>query len=158
MLVAPAPAWSHGFTVRQHLEAVARQAIHVGAGGEIDDAARLTGIADRLDQRPAALSGGELRRAELAVALVRAPDCLLADEPYRGIAPHDAEVLSAVFRHLAAGGCAVVVSGHEVASLMDVANNVVWCTDGTTCVLGPPAVARADWRFRQGYLGPAGRA
>jgi ABC-type multidrug transport system ATPase subunit len=149
---------SHSFTVRQHLEMVARCTAAGGAPGDIAAAAELTGIAGRLDRRPPSLSGGELRRAELAVALVRAPDCLLADEPYRGIAPTDAEVLTAVFRRLARAGCAVVVSGHEVPTLLDVATSVVWCTGGTTHQLGPPAAAREDWHFRQGYLGWAGGA
>jgi ABC-type lipopolysaccharide export system ATPase subunit len=104
---------------------------------------------------PAALSHGELRRAELAVALLRCPACLLADEPYRDLAPYDRETVTALLRRLAEGGCAVVVTGHEVPTLWEVADRVVWCTDGTTYDLGSPAEAVEDWRFRQGYLASA---
>jgi putative ABC transport system ATP-binding protein len=51
------------------------------------DAARLelllsnVGLADRQRARPSQLSGGELARAGLAVALAAAPQVLLADEP-----------------------------------------------------------------------------
>ena len=140
---------SNAFTIRRHLEIVQRR---FGAGS-IDDVASITGIANRLDQRPRELSGGELRRAELAVALLRAPECLLADEPYRGIAPHDAETLSHTFRRLASAGCAVVVTGHEVPTLLDAADHIVWCTAGTTYDLGTPADACAEWRFQREYLG-----
>ncbi|HET7565555.1 MAG TPA: ATP-binding cassette domain-containing protein [Gemmatimonadaceae bacterium] len=137
------------FTIRQQLALVQRRF----GGGSIDDVAATTGISDRLDQRPRELSGGERRRAELAAALLRAPACLLADEPYRGIAPHDAEVLSHTFRHLARTGCAVVVTGHEVPTLMDAVDRVVWCTAGTTYDLGTPAEASGEWRFQREYLG-----
>jgi lipopolysaccharide export system ATP-binding protein len=142
---------SPGFSVRQHLEWTQRRYGH----GDIEGVAQITGITDRLDQRPSSLSGGELRRAELAMAVLRRPDCFLADEPYREIAPSDMEVLSAVFRHMArTEGCGVVITGHDVPTLLAVADRVVWCTDGTTYDLGTPASACRDWRFRQGYLGP----
>lgn len=142
---------SPGFSVREHLDSVQRRY----SGGDIDEVARITGIADRLMQRPPSLSGGELRRAEVAMALMRRPDCFLADEPYRGIAPYDAEVLSATFRHMAqVGGCGIIITGHDVSTLLAIADRVVWCTDGTTYDLGAPAEACRDWRFRQGYLGP----
>lgn len=142
---------SPGFSVREHLECINRR---YGCGS-IDDVGQMTGITDRLDQRPPSLSGGELRRAELAAALLRHPDCFLADEPYREIAPHDAEIISAVFRRMArVEGCGVVITGHDVSTLLAVADRVVWCTEGTTYDLGTPAAACSNWRFRQGYLGP----
>lgn len=142
---------SPGFSVREHLECVARR----WGRGDMQEAVQSTGVVTHLEQRPPSLSAGERRRAELALALVRGPACLLADEPYRGLAPRDIEALSAAMRHLAAAGCGVVVTGHDVPTLWDVAGRVVWCTDGTTYDLGTPKAAADDWRFRRGYLGPA---
>jgi ABC-type lipopolysaccharide export system ATPase subunit len=79
---------------------------------------------------------------------------LIADEPYRGIAPVDHERLTGLFRALAADGCAVVVTGHEVSSLLGAADHVTWCTSGTTYELGPPDQACAHDGFRREYLGP----
>ncbi len=141
---------SSAFTVRQQLTLFQCQY----GGGTIDEAAARVGIGARLDQRPDTLSGGEKRRAELAAVLVRHPTCLLADEPYRGLAPHDAEVLTGVLRGLAAEGVAVLVSGHEVPTLLDAADHITWCTSGTTYELGPPAVAVQHAAFRSEYLGP----
>ncbi|MBI2407142.1 MAG: ATP-binding cassette domain-containing protein [Gemmatimonadetes bacterium] len=144
--------FSSAFTVRWQLEFL-RAAFD---GRAVEDAAARTGVAHVLDQRPHQLSGGELRRAELAAVLVRRPDCLVADEPYRGISPADAEMLSSVFRELAQAGCAVVLSGHEVHTLLEVADHITWCTDGTTYELGAPAVALTHERFCREYLGPRG--
>jgi ABC-type multidrug transport system ATPase subunit len=141
---------SSAFTVRQQLMLFQRQF----GGGAIDEAAARVGIGARLDQRPNTLSGGELRRAELAAVLVRRPTCLLADEPYRGLAPHDAEVLTSSLRALAASGVAVLVTGHEVPTLLDAADHITWCTSGTTYELGPPAVAVQHEAFVREYLGP----
>jgi ABC-type multidrug transport system ATPase subunit len=142
---------SSAFTVRAQLEMFRRQF----RGGDPEEAAALVGIAPRLDQRPTSLSGGELRRAEIAAALVRDPACLLADEPYRGIAPLDAEMLTTVFRRLATRGCAVVITGHEVRTVLAAADHVTWCTAGTTYALGAPDAAVRDDRFCREYLGPS---
>lgn len=123
-------------------------------GSDVEVAAERAGVAHVLDQRPHELSGGERRRAELAAVLVRRPCCLIADEPYRGISPKDAAVLSSVFRELAGQGCAVVISGHEVHTLLDVADRITWCTAGTTYELGVPSEARKHEAFRREYLGP----
>lgn len=141
---------SAAFTVRQQLMLFQRQF----RGGAIDEAAARVGIGASLDQRPDSLSGGELRRAELAAVLVRRPTCLLADEPYRGLAPHDAEVLTSVLRWLATEGVAVLVTGHEVSTLLDAADHITWCTSGTTYELGSPASAVQHNAFQREYLGP----
>jgi ABC-type multidrug transport system ATPase subunit len=106
-----------------------------------------------LDGLPDTLSGGEARRVELAVAWLRNPLCLLADEPLMGIAPKDAEEVSHALRTLAERGCALVISGHEVPLLLDLADEVVWVVAGTTHSLGTPAQAREHWQFSREYLG-----
>lgn len=143
---------SNALTVGAHLELASATFGHEPEDAVIDALA----LRDHLRKYPWQLSGGELRRAEVAVAVVRRPRFLLADEPLRGIAPMDAELLLRVFGGMAAGGCAVVVTGHEVRTLLAAVDHVTWCTDGTTYELGPPATAVANERFQRHYLGPRG--
>ncbi|HWH52532.1 MAG TPA: ABC transporter ATP-binding protein [Gemmatimonadaceae bacterium] len=140
---------SPAFSVRRQLEMIRSQF----SGGSVADAAEQVGISEHLDRRPATLSGGERRRAELAAALVRRPTCLLADEPYRGVPPKDADDLTRIFVRLVREGTAVVLTGHEAPTLLDAADHVTWCTSGTTYELGPPAAAVRHDAFRREYLG-----
>jgi ABC-type multidrug transport system ATPase subunit len=142
--------FSSAFPVRTQLEMIRRQF----GGGSIDEAAAAVGLDVALDVAPARLSGGERRRAELAAVLIRRPRCLLADEPFRGIEPKDAEDMTRIFRDLAKTGMAIVVTGHEVPTLLAAADHVTWCTAGTTYELGPPATAVVRESFRREYLGP----
>ncbi len=144
-------ALSPGLTVGAQLSAAAR---HFGTG-DPGGAAELLGISHLLDRRPPGLSGGEMRRAEVALALARDPLCLVADEPYRGVDPRDAEALAGAFRALAERGCAVVVSGHEVPVLLSLADRLLWVSGGTSRDLGSPAEACQSHTFRREYLGGA---
>lgn len=138
---------SSAFTLGAQLEFFARRFGRRTAR----EAARMARVEERLDALPHRLSGGELRRAELAVALVRRPRCLLADEPLRGIAPIDQELLCDILGALAAEGCAVVVTGHEAPTLLALAHHVTWCTAGTTYELGSPADALRHDAFAGEY-------
>lgn len=140
---------SSAFTVRRQLSMIERRF----GGMRTSEAAARLGIERQIDRRPFELSTGELRRAELAAALVRRPVCLLADEPFRNVEPKDAEDIARAFRQIARAGAAVVVTGHETATLLAAADHVAWCTNGTTYELGPPAVATQHERFAREYLG-----
>jgi ABC-type multidrug transport system ATPase subunit len=124
-------------------------------GGSVDEAARAEGIDHLLDQRAGQISGGEERRGELALARLRRPRCLVADEPFAGLSPIDRVRVSTDLRDHAARGAAVMVTGHEVEDLLAIADEVIWMVAGTTHVLGSPDAAREHHQFRREYLGPA---
>jgi putative ABC transport system ATP-binding protein len=81
----------------------------------------LCGIAHRADIRPAQLSGGELARAGLAVALTGDPAVVLADEPTGELDEDTAARVLDLLRARADGGAAVLIVTHsaEVAGRAD---------------------------------------
>lgn len=139
---------ARSLTLRQHLSALRQRYPEATVAASLET----FGTAPFQDRRPHELSGGEERRAELTVAAARAPICLIADEPFRGLAPRDADVVTDGLRALAAGGTAVLITGHEVRQLLALGDHIIWMTGGTTHYLGPPAQALEHRLFRGDYL------
>jgi lipoprotein-releasing system ATP-binding protein len=80
------------------------------------------GLKDRLEHRPAELSGGEQQRVAIARAVANAPRVLLADEPTGNIDPRTAaHVFNALTQLVRASGLAAMVATHnmELAQKMD---------------------------------------
>jgi putative ABC transport system ATP-binding protein len=73
----------------------------------------LTGIAHRARARPAQLSGGELARAGLAVALAADPEVVLADEPTGELDEDSAARVMDLLRGRAERGAAVLLVTHS---------------------------------------------
>jgi putative ABC transport system ATP-binding protein len=77
---------------------------------------REVGLADRLDHRPARLSGGEAQRVAVAVALANDPDLLLADEITGQLdADTAAEVMDMIFAAWRERGLTVLFVTHSGA-------------------------------------------
>jgi putative ABC transport system ATP-binding protein len=87
------------------------------------------GLADRAAVRPGQLSGGELARAGLAVALAAAPRILLADEPTGEVdAVTESSILDLLSNQCSAG-VAVLVATHSQA-LAARADRIIHLRDG----------------------------
>lgn len=69
-------------------------------------------LTNQRDQLAASLSGGQLARVSLAVALLGSPDLLVLDEPTVGLDPVLRNELWELFAELAANGKTLLVSSH----------------------------------------------
>lgn len=83
------------------------------------------GLADRLDHKPADLSGGEQQRVALARALVKRPDLLFADEPTGNLDHDNAVQIGDLLRELNHAGLTVVLVTHDMAFADRCARRVV---------------------------------
>jgi ABC-type multidrug transport system, ATPase component len=135
-------------TVGEHFAIVERR-FHGGTTQEVVEMLQLQGL---MNSRCGELSGGERQRAQIGVAAARRPLCLLADEPFRGIDPISGELIGKALRVLAAHGCAVLITGHEVSSFFPFVDTVNWLHTGTTLQLGSIQAWQHD-NFKRYYLG-----
>lgn len=87
------------------------------------------GIGERSHARPGQLSGGELARAGLAVALANDPNVILADEPTGELDEVTAGRMLDLLRERAGDGAAVLVVTHS-AAVAAVADREVKLRDG----------------------------
>jgi ABC-type multidrug transport system ATPase subunit len=74
-------------------------------------------LTEHADTRVAALSGGQRKRASIAVELLTGPRVFFLDEPTSGLDPATGAALLALLRRLADGGSTVVLTSHAVQDL-----------------------------------------
>ncbi|HYK98480.1 MAG TPA: ABC transporter ATP-binding protein [Candidatus Acidoferrales bacterium] len=111
----------------------------VGLGGRGDAAAR-------------ALSHGERRQLELALALARAPRLLLLDEPTAGMSPAETARISGLIDALERTLTIVVVE-HDMDVVFRLADRITVLHEGRVIADGTPAEVRADTQVTEVYLG-----
>ncbi len=87
---------------------------------EIEQVIERVGLVDHRDAPAGSLSGGQLSRTSLAVALLGRPAVLLLDEPTVGLDPVLRVELWEMFRALADSGTTLLVSSH-------VMDEAAWC-------------------------------
>ncbi|MFC5337104.1 amino acid ABC transporter ATP-binding protein [Leucobacter denitrificans] len=96
------------------------------------------GLAERANHRPDECSGGQQQRIAIARTLALDPLVVLFDEPTSALDPElGAEVLT-VMRELAEAGMTMIVVTHEMQFAEDVADRLVFISDGRIVEEGKP--------------------
>ena len=75
------------------------------------------GITALLDEYPSELSGGEMRRATIARAVINRPSLIIADEPTGSLDSENTFEVMEIFRTIASEGTAVIVVTHQKETL-----------------------------------------
>lgn len=96
----------------------------------LKETAELAGISDLLSRRYGALSGGQQRRVQFALALCGRPELLFLDEPTVGMDIDARQKLWTAIRRLVAEGCAVVLTTHYLEEAEALAQRVVVLAKG----------------------------
>ena len=101
------------------------------------------GLGDRMDHKPAAMSGGERQRTAIARALINDPEIIFADEPTGSLDSANRQEIQDIFSDLRSRlGQTIVMVTHD-SSLAAIADRVVEMADGRT-VTSLPVVDALD--------------
>jgi len=105
----------------------------------VNETAETLQIAQHLDRKPSALSGGDMQRVAIGRALVRRPQALLMDEPLGVLDSKLREQMRAEIKrlHIARGSTSVYVT-HDQIEAMSLADRIVILHDGVLQQIGAP--------------------
>jgi len=104
-------------------------------------------------QRAYVLSGGEMRRVEVARALAGEPDFILLDEPFTGIDPITIESLQNIVASFKEKGLGVLITDHNVRETLAICDRAYIMVDGKVLVQGTPEEVSRNELARKYFLG-----
>jgi iron complex transport system ATP-binding protein len=118
----------------------------------VEEALARTGTAELRARRVDSLSGGERRRAWIAMVLAQDADALLLDEPCAGLdLRHRLQLLELLRRQTRERGSAVVCAIHELEDAARFADRVAVLRDGELLAVGAPGEALSPHNLRLAF-------
>ncbi len=139
-----------GSSFRVWRPAAAEEALNAPAR----EALEAVDLGGRADTPAGALSHGEKRRLELAIALAQAPKLILLDEPAAGAGAEETRRLVEILRGLKRRTTIVLVE-HDMQAVFALADRISVLVEGRIIATGTPEAVRADAAVRAAYLGEA---
>jgi ABC-2 type transport system ATP-binding protein len=114
----------------------------------------LVGLDEKRDARVRTLSGGQLRRLDLALALVGDPDLIFLDEPTTGFDPAARRQAWETIRGLRALGKTILLTTHYLEEAQSLADRLAIIRDGRIALEGTPrelvaAESTVEIRYRR---------
>lgn len=102
------------------------------------DLLKRIGLEDKANAFPSELSGGQQQRVAIVRALAMNPDIMLFDEPTSALDPEMVGEVLNVMKELAAAGMTMIVVTHEMGFAREVADRVIFMSDGYIVEEGAP--------------------
>ncbi|HTR87181.1 MAG TPA: ABC transporter ATP-binding protein [Reyranella sp.] len=112
------------------------------------------GLGPRADLPASALSHGEQRQLEIAMALAGVPRVLLLDEPMAGMGAEESQLLVGFLRGLKQR-CGMLLIEHDMDAVFALADRITVLVYGRVLATGTPEDIRGNPEVRQAYLGEA---
>jgi ABC-2 type transport system ATP-binding protein len=134
-IVLQSSALYHLLTVREIVELFAGYYPRPRPSGEVIE---LVGLAEQRDARVRTLSGGQLRRLDLAVALVGDPELVFLDEPTTGFDPAARRQAWETIRDLRSLGKSILLTTHYMEEAQQLADRVAILRGGEIVGAGSP--------------------
>jgi ABC-2 type transport system ATP-binding protein len=127
---------------------------------DVDEVIDVAGLRESQDVRTRRLSGGQLRRLDLALALVGDPELIFLDEPTTGFDPAARRAAWDTVRSLKGLGKTVLLTTHYLEEAQALADRVAIIKDGRILAEGAPGELgagdssryRVAWRNGRGLI------
>jgi ABC-2 type transport system ATP-binding protein len=103
-----------------------------------DEVIELVGLTDKADARVRTLSGGQLRRLDLALALVGDPELIFLDEPTTGFEPAARRHAWETIRDLRELGKSILLTTHYMEEAQRLSDRIAILGDGRIVATGSP--------------------
>jgi ABC-2 type transport system ATP-binding protein len=104
----------------------------------VDEVIDLVGLTEKRDSRVRTLSGGQLRRLDLALALVGDPELIFLDEPTTGFDPAARRQAWETIRGLRELGRSILLTTHYMEEAQALADRLAILRDGRIVATGSP--------------------
>ena len=106
--------------------------------GEAGALLERVGLSEKKDAYPCELSGGQQQRVAIARALAMDPNILCFDEPTSALDPELTGEVLKVIKSLKSADSTMIIVTHEIAFARDVADKVIFMSDGVIAEQGTP--------------------
>ena len=114
------------------------------------------GLLDKADMTSGALSHGDQKVLEIAIALGNRPELLILDEPTAGMSPEETAVTLRLMQELSGEmGLTILFCEHDMGMVFSIASQIMVMQQGRSIIQGPPDEVRNNQLVRQAYLGGA---
>ncbi len=99
------------------------------------------------------LSGGEVRRLQIARTLINNPKVILLDEPMAALDPIVVQDIQKFILKLQSYGCGVIVTDHQVQNLFEIVDRAYVIGEQTIVASGKPKDVLKSNKARELYFG-----
>jgi branched-chain amino acid transport system ATP-binding protein len=111
-----------------------------------------SGLKNKVHSNASAMSHGEQRQLEIAMALATLPQVLLLDEPLAGMGSAEAERMIELLHSLKQDHAILLVE-HDMDAVFALADQLTVMVNGSMIASGTPAEVRANASVQAAYLG-----
>ncbi len=114
---------------------------------------KLVQLEDLLFEKAGQLSYGQQKKLEFARAIVYDPTLIMLDEPMAGLNDYETKTMADYIYQLKEKGCSFLFVEHKMATVMELADQIVVLDFGSKIAEGTPQEIQNDEQVISAYLG-----